>query len=111
MQSFDRHGTCVGFCGPTEERIVIASIGHVDNRIDEALPCFSNANAISETTAIADMSNKSTVRWKESNCSATDSNSLENGSDVRYRPYGFEGELAALATYSKPRALRQQPLQ
>ena len=57
MQSFDRQGTCVGFCGPTEERIVIASFGHVDNRIDEAFACFNYTNAISETTAIADMSN------------------------------------------------------
>ena len=32
MQSFDRHGTCVGFCGPPEDRIVIASVGHGDNR-------------------------------------------------------------------------------
>jgi len=29
---------CVGFCGATEERIMIASFEHVDNRIDEALP-------------------------------------------------------------------------
>jgi hypothetical protein len=28
----------VGSCGSTEERIAIASFGHVDNRIDEALP-------------------------------------------------------------------------
>ena len=47
----------MGFCGATEERIVNASFGHVDNRIDEALLCFNYTNAISETTAIADMSN------------------------------------------------------
>ena len=34
MQSFDRQGTCVGYCGPTKERIAIASVGHVDNRIN-----------------------------------------------------------------------------
>ena len=54
MQSFDRHGACVGFCGATEERIMIASFEHVDNRIDEALPVYVH-EAISETTAIADI--------------------------------------------------------
>jgi hypothetical protein len=29
--SFSRHGACVGFCGATEERIMIASFEHVDN--------------------------------------------------------------------------------